>query len=51
MALQSARMAKIKVPNDALAGVEQYLNAASTRSGERYAYQPGAVATLSLIHI
>jgi len=48
MALQSARMAKIKVPNDALAGVEQYLNAASTRSGERYAYQPGAAATRAM---
>jgi len=48
MALQSARMAKLKVPNRVLAGVRQYLDAAASHNGERYAYQPGTVASRAM---
>lgn len=48
MALQSARMAKIKVPQSTLERVKQYLDAAESHRGERYAYQPGTIATHSM---
>ena len=48
MALQSARMAKLKVPKNALVGVSQYLNAASSHGGERYAYMPGTASSLAM---
>ena len=43
MALQSARMAYLDVDSKALAKVSRYLDAASSRGGSRYGYQPNAV--------
>jgi len=48
MALQSARMAKLKVPPATFQKVDFYLNNAATHGGERYSYQPGTAATLSM---
>lgn len=48
MALQSARMAKLQVPQSTFDSVSQYLNNAATHGGERYSYQPGTAATLSM---
>ncbi len=42
MALQSARMAGIEVPQRTLALVHKYLDEAGNRAGTRYAYVPGA---------
>jgi hypothetical protein len=45
MALQSARMAKLKVPSDDLIKVGNFLDAASSHEGSRYGYQPGRSET------
>jgi hypothetical protein len=42
MALQSARMAGLEVPQRTLALVHKYLDEAGNRAGTRYAYVPGA---------
>jgi hypothetical protein len=41
MALQSARMAKLKVPSEDLIRIGQFLDSASSHEGSRYGYQPG----------
>lgn len=41
MGLQSARMAGLDVPQDALLRVGRYLDAAQAEGGARYAYEPG----------
>ena len=40
MALQSARMAKLEVPKEALDRVGEFLDRVESHGGERYAYQP-----------
>ncbi|MEX0642841.1 MAG: prenyltransferase/squalene oxidase repeat-containing protein [Pirellulales bacterium] len=48
MGLQSGRMAKLKVPNEAFEAASAYLNAAANDYGSRYSYQPGVVPTPSM---
>jgi hypothetical protein len=48
LALQSARMAGIKVPNKTLGGVTAYLDSAGNDDGSRYGYQQGTAATRSM---
>ena len=40
MALQSARMAGIEVPEDSLRRIERFLDRVASESGSRYAYRP-----------
>ncbi len=44
MALQSARMAKMEVPQEALDNVSRYLDSAGNPEGTRYGYQRGRAA-------
>lgn len=44
MALQSARMAKMTVPDSALDNVAKYLDSVSSQDGARYSYQRGREA-------
>lgn len=44
MALQSARMAKMEVPDSALDNISKYLDSVSTQDGSRYSYQRGREA-------
>lgn len=48
MALQSARMAKLDVPEDTLKKVSGYLDKAQAEYGGRYGYMPGAEPTLAM---
>jgi hypothetical protein len=48
MALQSARMAGLKVPGQTLDSVSMYLNEAGKGYATRYSYQPGTAATPSM---
>ncbi|WP_428307998.1 prenyltransferase/squalene oxidase repeat-containing protein [Lacipirellula sp.] len=48
LALQSAQMAGLKVPNETLARVGIYLDSAGNDDGTRYGYQQGTVATRSM---
>jgi hypothetical protein len=41
MALQSARMAKLKVPSEDLLKINEFLDSASSHGKSRYGYQPG----------
>jgi hypothetical protein len=41
MALQSARMAKMEVPQSSLDSVSRFLDRVATQDGVRYSYQPG----------
>jgi hypothetical protein len=44
MALQSARMAKMNVPDSALDNIHKYLDSVATQEGARYSYQRGREA-------
>ena len=48
MALQSARMAKLDVPKEALDRVGGFLDSVESHGGERYAYQPQRVDTVAM---
>ena len=48
MALQSARMAGLKVPNSRLQQVGQFLDTTSSEQGSRYGYLPNSRATPSM---
>lgn len=48
LALQSARMAGVKVPGETFGKVNEYLNSAGSGGGSRYGYQQGTVATRSM---
>ena len=48
MALQSAKMGGLKVPDEVLANVESFLDDVASDYGSRYAYQKGQVDTLSM---
>lgn len=48
MALQSARMAGLKVPPDVFRKVENYLNRVGLEGGSKYPYQQGREATLAM---
>ena len=45
MALQSAKMAGLKVPPETMELADQYLDSVSSRRGSRYAYQPNQSPT------
>jgi hypothetical protein len=45
MALQSARMARMEVPQSALDGVSRYLDSVASQEGDRYSYQRGRQAS------
>ncbi len=45
MALQSARMAKLDVPQSTLDNIMRYLDSAQEEGGRRYAYTPGTFVT------
>jgi hypothetical protein len=48
MALQSARMAKINVPEDTLARVSKFLDSMQDEYGSRYRYHSGSGTTLAI---
>jgi hypothetical protein len=48
MGLQSARMAKLDVPEATLKNVTRFLDAAAINDGREYAYQPGSHTTLGV---
>ncbi len=48
MALQSARMAGLEVPEDSLRNVGRFLDSAAQQDGSRYAYQPKSEVRLSM---
>ncbi len=48
MALQSARMAKIEVPQATLYRVEEFLDSVSSSEGSRYSYVPQQVPTVTM---
>jgi hypothetical protein len=48
LALQSAKMARLKVPDKTFGKVAAYLNSAGNHDGTRYGYQHGTVATRSM---
>jgi len=48
MALQSARMARLQVPEDNLRRVERFLDRVATEDGSRYSYQKGREPTLTM---
>ncbi len=48
MGLQSARMAGLEVPQEALQNVERYLDQAGRQQGAVYGYQPGMAPTVSM---
>jgi hypothetical protein len=48
MALQSARMAGLKVPGDCFRQVERFLDRAAQYDGSRYPYQPGDNVTTAM---
>ena len=48
MALQSARMAGLEVPEENLSRVERYLDQAGRQNGSRYPYQSGSAIRLSM---
>lgn len=48
MALQSARMAKLKVPEETLANITRYLDSAQTNGGREYNYEPNGSPTLAV---
>jgi len=48
MALQSARMAGLDVPDSALKRINEFLDSVSRESGVFYAYQPAKAATASM---
>jgi len=48
MALQSAKMAGLEVPDDTFRRVERFLDRAAHREGARYSYQPGDAVSLAM---
>jgi len=48
MALQSAKMAKINVPQETLYRFEEFLDSVAVDGGSRYAYTPGSGVKLSM---
>lgn len=48
LALQSARMAGLKVPDKTFSKVTAYLNSAGNEDGSRYGYQQGTASTRSM---
>lgn len=48
MALQSARMARLEVPEENLKEVERFLDSVASENGSKYCYQPGKAPGLAM---